>query len=365
MYETFFDLSVRPFDLTPNPRFLFMTPGHREALSTIEYGISGRKGLTLLVGPAGTGKTTLVHAALERQQGVEADAIYLTNPTLTRDEFFQFLAFEMGIPGADGKSKTAILRELLAALLERHRARRLTALVVDEAQAMSDELLEELRLLENLETSSEKLLPVVLVGQLELVDRLRQPALLALKQRIALRSTLAPLSARETASYIAERIRIAGGDVRHIFTPEAVAAICESSGGIPRNISVICDNAMVGGFAFDEKPIGVTTIAEVCRDFDLPLPRLAAAARTPADDFVEAATALATRDVQASLPASVPLALPMTSLQMSSIPPPSEMLVLDVPAEEPPQPRRLALPRLSLPARVRGLRSLFVRTAPR
>ena len=364
MYETFFDLSVRPFDLTPNPRFLFMTPSHREALSTIEYGISGRKGLTLLVGPAGTGKTTLIHAALERQHDVEAGAIYLTNPTLTREEFFQFLAFEMGISDGEEKSKTVILRELQAALLERRRAGRLTALVVDEAQAMPDELLEELRLLENLETSSEKLLPVVLVGQLELVDRLRQPRLLALKQRIALRSTLSPLSARETAAYMAERIRIAGGDVRQIFTPEAVAAICESSGGVPRNISVICDNAMVAGFALDEKPISVTTIAEVCRDFDLPLPRIAAAPRT-ADEFVETATALATRDAQSPLSAPRPANLSMTTLQMSTVPPPNEMLVLDVPADELAQPRRLALPRLSLPARVRGLRSLFVRTVPR
>lgn len=365
MYESFFDLNVRPFDLTPNPRFLFMTPGHREALSAIEYGISGRKGLTLLVGPAGTGKTTLVHAALERQQGVEAAAIYLTNPTLTRDEFFQFLAFEVGLPGAEAKSKTLILRELHAALLDRHKAGRLTALVVDEAQAMSDELLEELRLLENLETASEKLLPVVLVGQIELIDRLRQPALLALKQRIALRATLSPLSARETAAYIAERIRIAGGDVRGIFTPEAVAAICESSGGIPRNISVICDNAMVGGFALDEKPIGVATIAEVCRDFDLPLPRLATAAQATTDDFVDAATALAEGGPRTALVAPMPMTMPMTSLQMSSVPPPSERLVLEVPAEEPPPPRRLRLPHLSLPARVRGLRSLFARTAPR
>lgn len=373
MYEAFFDLSVRPFDLTPNPRFLFMTPGHREALSTIQYGIAGRKGLTLLTGPAGTGKTTLVHAALQGQPGVEAAAIYLSNPTLTRDEFFQFLALEMGLPDAEHKSKTLILRELHAALLERHQAGRMTALVVDEAQAMSDELLQELRLLENLEAASEKLLPVVLVGQLELLERLREPKLLALKQRVALRSSLAPLSARETATYIAERIRIAGGDVRAIFTPEAVAAVCESSGGIPRNVSVICDNAMVSGFALDQKPITAATIAEVCRDFDLPLPQQPAAAPPVATTktLAPATTPVVRR---AAAPSAVPPVkqpqsdMPTTpsilGLQKASAPSPAKRLLIE-PSDDPPPIDRLSLPKLSLPARVRGLRALFMRAVLR
>ncbi|MEQ1575105.1 MAG: AAA family ATPase [Vicinamibacterales bacterium] len=423
MYESYFGLRVRPFDLTPDPRFLFMTAGHREALSTIEYGIAGRKGLTLLVGPAGTGKTTLVHAALERQKGVEAAAIYLSNPTLTREEFFQFLAFEVGLADAAEKSKTLILRELRATLLERHKAGRLTALLVDEAQAMPDELLQELRMLENLEVGNEKLLPVVLVGQVELVDRLRQPALMALKQRVALRSTLAPLTAQEAAAYIAERIRIAGGDVAKIFTPEAVAAIGESSGGIPRNISVICDNAMVSGFALDEQPIAVATIVEVCRDFDFPLPRLTATARVgsaqstagavaappPPRVVVQAAVAppaprvvpqaaappplrvvahaaapssprgVAQAAPAAPAPRSVPararataqpepyvsLSPSILGLQMPSASHLPKKLVVEPTPEEAPVPARSSLFRFSLPARVRGLRSLFVRMASR
>lgn len=283
MYEQFYGLEERPFDLTPNPRFLFMTASHRDALAAMQYAMSGRKGLTMVLGPPGTGKTTLVHAALEAQHG-GARAVYLGNPTLTREEFYEFLAHELGLSPQAGASKAHFLRELRADLVARHEQGTLTALVIDEAQSMSDGLLEELRLLENLETPSQKLLPVVLVGQPELATRLRQPALLPLRQRVALRFNLTPLSAPEVVGYISERIRIAGGDVWSVFTPDAVDAICQTCGGIPRNISVVCDNALVNGFALDERPIGVGVIAEVCRDFELPLPRAAqvAAAMAPA-----------------------------------------------------------------------------------
>lgn len=270
MYEAYFGLQERPFDLTPNPRFLFMTPGHREALSTIQYGIAGRKGVTLLVGPAGTGKTTLIYAALERQSGTrDAKALFLTNPTLTRAEFFEFLALEIGLTADAERSKTHFLRELTATLTKRHESGAVTALIVDEAQAMPDELLEEVRLLANMETTTDKLLPVVLVGQLELAVRLQDERLQQLKQRVALRSTLAPLTRQETAAYVAERLRIAGGDVRSVFTADAVASVFEGSRGIPRTISVLCDNALVSGFALDQRPIGRAVIDEVRRDFDL------------------------------------------------------------------------------------------------
>jgi general secretion pathway protein A len=270
MYEVFFGLQERPFDLTPNPRFLFMTPGHREALATIQYGIAGRKGITLLVGAAGTGKTTLVQAALRAQEGLNVRALHLANPTLTRNEFYQFLALELNLTEAATRSKTHFLRELDATLRREQAAGVVTALIVDEAQALSDTLLEEVRLLANSETSTEKLFPLVLIGQPEFGARLNEQPLQQLKQRVALRAFLAPLTLRETADYIAERIRIAGGDIRKVFAPEAVAAIYGSSGGIPRTISVICDNALLSGFAIDQRPIGRSVIAEVCRDFDLP-----------------------------------------------------------------------------------------------
>ena len=270
MYEAYYGLRERPFDLTANPRFLFMTPGHREALSTIQYGIAGRKGITLLVGPAGTGKTTLVHAAVERQAGGrDGKALILTNPTLTREEFFEFLALEFGLSERASHSKLHLLRELQETLTRRHGAAVVTALIVDEAQAMPDELLEEVRLLANMETATDKLLPVVLVGQLELAVRLKDVRLQQLRQRIALRATLAPLTRAETSAYIAERIRIAGGDVRKVFASDAISTIYQCSGGIPRIISVLCDNALVSGFALDQRPIRRAVIDEVRSDFDL------------------------------------------------------------------------------------------------
>ena len=249
MYEEFYGLRERPFELTPDPRFLFMTAGHGEALSAIQYGISGRRGVTLLVGAAGTGKTTVVHAALERQSGHrDAKALVLTNPTITRSEFFTFLALELGLSRMATRSKVHCLRELHALLAERQAAGAATALIIDEAQSMPDELLEEVRLLANMETATEKLLPVVLVGQLELAARLNSPTLRALKQRVALRATLGSLTDAETSAYIAQRIRVAGGDVRAVFTRDAMSAVFASSGGLPRTVSVICDNALVSGF---------------------------------------------------------------------------------------------------------------------
>ena len=289
MYEAYYGMRERPFDLTPNPRFLFMTPGHREALSTIQYGITGRKGVTLLLGEAGTGKTTLVHAALELQAGDNGRAVFLTNPTLTREEFFEFLAYEFGLSDAAARSKPQFLRELNQTLRDRLKEGVITTLIVDEAQALSDVLLEEVRLLANMETSTEKLLPVVLVGQPELADRLNRQELQQLKQRVALRAALQPLSAHDTAAYVAERIRIAGGDVRTVFTPEAVAAVYECTGGVPRTISVVCDNALVSGFAVDERPVGPEIIAEVSRDFDLAAPTHI---RPEVEDFAQEAAAL-------------------------------------------------------------------------
>lgn len=272
MYEAYYGLRERPFDLTPNPRYLLMTSSHREALSTIQYGLSGRKGITLLLGPAGTGKTTLVHAALEHPRD-NVKVLCLTNPMLSRDEFFEFLTIEFGLDEALAKSKTLVLVELRRILRERRDAGGFTALIIDEAQAMSHALLEEVRLLTNLETSTEQLLSIVLVGQVELADRLNEPKLHQLKQRVALRSKLSPLTAPEATAYIAERIRIAGGDVASIFSRDAIAAIYECSRGIPRTISVICDNALVSGFAIDQRPVGRAVIAEVARDFDFAAPR--------------------------------------------------------------------------------------------
>jgi general secretion pathway protein A len=291
MYEQYYGLHERPFDLTPNPRFLFLTAKHREALSTLEYGISLRRGIIVLIGQVGTGKTTLVRTVLDSFRPPTNRCVHVNNPTLTRNEFFELLTAEFGLSSEAATSKARFLLELERGIVERRRSHGVTALIIDEAQGLPDVLLEEVRLLANIETVTEKLLPVVLVGQPELGERLEQTGLRQLKQRVALRCEIGALDIRETAAYIAGRIRIAGGNATEIFTRDAVAAIYERSRGIPRTISVICDNALVNGFATDVKPISRQIILEVCRDLELrggrpgadsPNSTLGTAARGPA-----------------------------------------------------------------------------------
>ena len=268
MYRTYYGLRERPFDLTPNPRFMVLTDAHREALSNLEYGIASRKGMTLLLGDAGTGKTTLLRMALERQPD-RVHCVYLQNPALTRSEFVEMLAARFDLGSDAAKSKTTLLLRLEELLRQRREAGESTILVVDEAQSLPLELLEEIRLLVNIETDSEKLVSVVLAGQPELADRLNRPELRQLKQRIALRCELRPLTTLEGLAYVAGRIRAAGGVGAQIFTREAVMLMHEKARGIPRTLSVIADNALVTGFATDQRPIRAAVIEEVCRDMDL------------------------------------------------------------------------------------------------
>jgi general secretion pathway protein A len=268
VYEEFYGLHRRPFDLTPDSRFLYLTPQHSEALAHLEYAFIGRKGITVLVGEAGTGKTTLLRAALERVRDTNVKCAQVSNPTLKRDEFYELVAAELGLSAWAGRSKAQFLIELNLLVRAQLDAGGITALIIDEAQSMSFELLEEIRLLANIESETEKLLQVILIGQPELAGRLNAPELRQLKQRVALRCTLTPLALRETAAYIAGRIRIAGGEAARVFTREAVALIHERSHGIPRLISVLCDNALVTGFASGVRPIGRQTVLDVCRDFD-------------------------------------------------------------------------------------------------
>jgi general secretion pathway protein A len=268
MYEQFFGLRERPFDLTPNPRFLVLTESHREALANLEYGISSRKGITLVVGEAGSGKTTMIRAAVEKLPA-RVHCVHLHNPTLTRTEFVEMLALRFGLSDEASQSKAAMLIELEALLRARRSGGETTVLVVDEAQSLPAELLEEIRLLANIETNDEKLLSLIIAGQPELADRLNDQSLRQLKQRIALRCELQPLSSQETAAYIGGRIRAAGGTGAKVFTREAVALIHERSSGIPRTISVIADNALVGGLAAGQRPVSSDLVREICQDFDL------------------------------------------------------------------------------------------------
>jgi general secretion pathway protein A len=268
MYEAFFGLRERPFELAPNPRFLLLTSRHSEALSNLEYGITGRKGITVLLGEAGTGKTTVIRTALERWETEGHLVAYVNNPTLTRDEFVEMLAraFDLGDEAAG--SKTRMLAALTELVMRRHADGLVTGLLIDEAQSLPNELLEEIRLLANVETADEKIFPVVLAGQPELADRLNETGLRQLKQRVGLRCVLAPLDVRETAAYVAGRIRLAGGVAGQLFTREAVLLVHQHSRGIPRVINVICDNALLAAFAAGQRPIPSDMIADVCRDFD-------------------------------------------------------------------------------------------------
>ena len=267
MYQRFYGLRELPFELTPNTGYLFLTARQREALSNLQYGLFAAKSLTLLIGEAGTGKTTLLRAAFESDRCSTVHAIYINNPALTREEFVRMLADSFGLGAAAADSKAVLLAGLDRELRERRGRGEITALVVDEAQSLSDELLEEIRLLGNIETSTEKLLPLVIAGQPELGARLESPQLRQLKQRVALRCELAPFDLADTAAYIGSRIKTAGGVPSRMFTREAITLIHEYSGGIPRTVSVICDNALVSGMALARQPVDRSIVLEVCRDF--------------------------------------------------------------------------------------------------
>ena len=269
MYEQFFGLRERPFDLLPNPRFLYLADGHKEARANIRYSLLEPRGVTLITGDAGTGKTTLVMAVLTETDSRSVRIVHVNNPTLTRQEFYETLTTGFGLGPMTDWSKPKFLT-LLRDRLEADRSANIVwAVLLDEAQSLPDELLEEVRLLSNLETPTYKLLSVILIGQPELASRLNRADLRQLKQRIALRYHIRPLNLMEAASYIVTRLVTAGGTPVAVFTRDAVKTIYWASGGIPRTISVLCDNALLAGFAKGQKPVSVRLVEEVCRDFDL------------------------------------------------------------------------------------------------
>jgi general secretion pathway protein A len=237
-------------------------------LLNLEYGIASRKGITLLIGEAGSGKTTVIRAAMERQP-VKVHCVHLHNPTLSKNEFNEMLASHFGLSVQAARSKAAMLTELEALLRARQGQDEKTVLIVDEAQSLPLELLEEIRLLANIETNDEKLLSVIIAGQPELAHRLNDRALRQFKQRVALRCELRPLTAQETAAYIVGRVKAAGGVAAEVFTRQAVALMHQRAQGIPRTISVIADNALLAGYANGQRPVGVDLVTEICRDFDL------------------------------------------------------------------------------------------------
>jgi general secretion pathway protein A len=269
MYKQFFGLARNPFEISPDPFFYHPTPRHNEALANLHYGVGRRKGFIVITGEVGTGKTLLVRCLLAELRKNNIAFAYVFNPLLPVVEFFQYIMADLGLPYS-GRTKTEMLLDLNRFLIQRHARGLITALVVDEAQALRPDLLEEIRLLTNLETSQQKLLQIVLMGQPELEMILDSPELRQLKQRVALRCQLQPLDRDQTRSYVHSRLERAGAPPEpSVFSDEALDKIFEYSRGIPRIVNNLCENSMVNAFAHEQRPVTGEIITEVAADFRL------------------------------------------------------------------------------------------------
>ena len=279
MYEQFFGITTCPFAMTPDPSALYLTDSHREAIAGLNYAILQRKGFVVLAGEAGTGKTTLLRKLMEMLPESEVITSVVLNPLLTPREFMELLMMDFGI-ASPPNSKAKRLTLLAQTLIDAHNAGKTAVLFIDEAHRLTYDLLEEIRLLTNFETSNHKLLQIVLAGQPEIADVLNRPELRQLKQRIAIRLQTHALSRDQVARYIAHRWEKAGGTNKPPFSEEAVSLIALKSMGIPRLVNAICDNALLFAFGAGTNTIGPRLIGEVVRDLDLercaipgPIPR--------------------------------------------------------------------------------------------
>jgi general secretion pathway protein A len=266
VYLEFYGLQRPPFDITPNPRFLFRSAKHREALNHLLYGIRERKGFVQLTGEIGAGKTTLCRALLEQLDPHFSTALIL-NPALNADELMKSIATEFRLPvgGFDRLEMIAVFNEFLLSQTERGLE---TVLIIDEAQNLTEELLEQVRLLSNIETDNRKLLQIVLMGQPELRDRLNGPHLKQLRQRITVRYHLAALTRVEVGQYIQHRLALAGANGAPTFTRPALWRIYFYSGGIPRLVNAVCDKALLAGFVEKSKRITSKTIGRAIRELE-------------------------------------------------------------------------------------------------
>jgi general secretion pathway protein A len=270
VYAEFYGLKELPFALTPDPRFIYFTPSHTEVMANLHYGIESGKGLVVVTGEVGTGKTTILRWMMQRLDRTVLVA-YIFNPRLSVAEFYQHVATLLDVQKWETKSE--LLLELGKGLEARHSRGLRTVLIIDEAQGLSPHVLEEIRLLSNFESDTAKQLQIVLTGQPELRDVLNNPDLRQLKQRIALRCVIKPLpNVEETDRYITSRLLVAGAERIDIFSPGAIDYIFRCSDGIPRNINNLCDNALLAGYAAGETIIARSIIEEVAETFDM-LPR--------------------------------------------------------------------------------------------
>lgn len=270
MYKEFFGLDETPFTLTPDPRFIVFTPSYNEVLASLYYGLENAKGLIVLTGEVGTGKTTALRWILRRLDS-SVLAAYLFNPRLSIEEFYQHVTQMLGLK--DWSNKSELLNMMGKVLEERHRRGLRTVIIIDEAHELSDYVLEEIRLLMNFESDNAKHLQIVLTGQPELREKLNQQNLRQLKQRVALRCQMHAFpNVEEVDRYITERLLIAGSPQPSVFTPGAVDFIFQCSEGIPRQINNLCDNAMLAAYSAGEQIIGRQIIETVADNLDM-LPR--------------------------------------------------------------------------------------------
>ena len=270
MYTEFYGLKELPFALTPDPRFIYFTPSHTEAMANLHVGIEHGKGLIVVTGEVGTGKTTVLRWMLQRLERTVLVA-YIFNPRLAVPEFYQLLATQLDVRNWENKSE--LLIELGRTLESRHGRGLRTVLIIDEAHGLSPGVLEEIRLLSNFESDSAKQLQIVLTGQPELREVLNNPNLRQLKQRVSLRCEIKPLpNIEETERYIKSRLLAAGAERTDIFSPGAVDYIFRCSEGIPRQINNLCDNALLSGYSAGQPIISRGIIEEVADTFDM-LPR--------------------------------------------------------------------------------------------
>src|ERR1700730_17229032 len=268
MYKVFFGLKENPFNVNPDPRYLYFTKEIEEALSGLKYGVQNRKGFITLTGEVGTGKTTLINRLLDWLHGQKVRTAFLFNSRMNTNQLFDFILAEFGI-ACESRSKSQQLMSLNQWLLDRYSAGETTVLIVDEAQNLTYPVLEEIRLLTNLETSTEKLLQIVLSGQQELEEKLKLPQLRQLRQRIMLRCKTAPLSKEQTHDYIAERLRIAGATGEERLSPETMQTIHLYSLGIPRVVNLLCEHSLINAYVEQQRQISPKIVEDVAHEFQL------------------------------------------------------------------------------------------------
>ncbi len=294
MYKRFYNLQRNPFEITPDPSFLFVTKRHNEALASLYHCVKRRKGFAVMTGEVGTGKTLLIRCLLQILSRANVSYAYVFNPRLSAMEFLQYVAGDFRLPTA-GKSKSQLLLDLSSYVISRFKSGFTTVLVIDEAHHLSEDVLEEVRLLTNLETPEEKLLQILLVGQPELDEKLDSVDLRQLKQRIALRSHLGSLTLEETCGYLYRRLQLAGNpNPAELFPMETIVEVHRQSRGFPRLVNTICENALVHGFAAQLATITPAIIVEIAADFRLNVESRPAAGRVRAGEQSEIERALRT-----------------------------------------------------------------------